>query len=475
VEVFMSLPAYIRTGVVLALLTGLAACSPPDDSSPGDGDADSDADTDNDTDTDADTDGEPDAPGWNPVRVRGTVWSPGADLEGTRENNRFPIPGAAVIAYTSRPADLPQERYCNECVEVPTGNPNTMSHAVDGTFELELLPGRTYYLTVQKGEFRRVREYVAPDRPGEVVEIESIEGSPRPALTTLPSRTDLAAGDNIPKIAMIRGSYENMRPMFNALGFDYDHEGIDFDIYCAPDPILHSCPGSGVPTLLDDPAVLDQYNMIIISCGQDWPGRNAERAENLREWVRNGGRLYVDDFNYEFVEQPWPEFLSWFVESPGSEGGSTGECGTSGNPSGGTHGCNNWSSYNFNGAASDEPDFAAWLSLPQVNRGAPLVLQAAWDYIFETGEGLIGVDEETGEEVHRAPRVWMYNEDSVPFGGRHVPATVSWPFFCGRVLYTVYHTHGSGEGPTYELLLQEKIMMYLIMEVQTCTTDPGLI
>ena len=85
------------------------------------------------------------------------------------------------------------------------------------------------------------------------------------------------------------------------------------------------------------------------------------------------------------------------------------------------------------------------------------------------------MDEETGEEIHRPPRVWMYNEDSVPFGGRHVPATVSWPFFCGRVLYTVYHTHSSGEGPTYELLLQEKIMMYLIMEVQTCTTDPGLI
>jgi hypothetical protein len=48
---------------------------------------------------------------------------------------------------------------------------------------------------------------------------------------------------------------------------------------------------------------------------------------------------------------------------------------------------------------------------------------------------------------------------------------VSWPYYCGKVLYTVYHTHSGWEEP-YELLLQEKIMMYLIMEIQTCSTGP---
>ena len=49
---------------------------------------------------------------------------------------------------------------------------------------------------------------------------------------------------------------------------------------------------------------------------------------------------------------------------------------------------------------------------------------------------------------------------------------MSWPYYCGRVLYTVYHTHSGSGGTDYQLLLQEKIMMYLIMEVQTCATEP---
>jgi len=66
------------------------------------------------------------------------------------------------------------------------------------------------------------------------------------------------------------------------------------------------------------------------------------------------------------------------------------------------------------------------------------------------------------------PKVWMYNQDGASFD-THPPATVSWPYYCGRVLYTVYHTHSGVES---HLLVQEKIMMYLIMEIQTCSTGP---
>ena len=112
--------------------------------------------------------------------------------------------------------------------------------------------------------------------------------------------------------------------------------------------------------------------------------------------------------------------------------------------------------------------------MPEVNGSATITLFNAWDYIFEMGAGEVGIDPEHGTgpngEVYQLPKVWMYNT-STPFGSNK-PATVSWPFHCGRVLYTVYHTHSSGSGQGYELLLQEKIMMYLIMEVQTCTTPP---
>ncbi len=461
------------SALVLAMFFAATACQPEGATTDGDGGpGDADADDQNDGSTDASDDGSSDSsndgsPPGELVTIRGTIWSPGADNPAVLENNRFPIPGAAVIAYTSRPADIPQERYCNECVEIPVGTPNTLSDPITGEFELRLTAGMTYFLTVQKGEFRRVREYTVPDTAGQTVDLTWDANGPRPELTTLPNRTNLEGGDNIPKIAMIRGGYENMRPMFDVLGFEYDHDQYDFDIYCAWNP-LSACPGPGVNTLLNDPATLNQYNLIIVSCGEDWPGGSAQAADNLRQWVMDGGSLYVDDFNYDFVERPWPDFLSWYVSMGGEEDDDDRVCADGGNE--GVGHCNNWSEYDFDGAASDVPDFAAWLELPEVNRGEPLRLFAAWDYIHGIGAGLVGVDE-SGAEIRQPPRVWMYNENSVPFGDFHVPATVSWPYYCGRALYTVYHTHSSGAGADYELLLQEKIMMYLIMEVQTCATE----
>lgn len=467
-----------RQALILGLFV-LLACRPSDENNAGDGGVDDGDVSDvrdgggDDGGADTGTDGRPDGSVPSLVTVRGTVWSPGADLSSVLENNRFPIPNAAVIAYTTEPPPIPQEAYCNECVEIPSGTPNTMSDPIDGTFELQLVAGTSYYLTIQRGDFRRVREYTVPDTAGEVVEITSAAGAPRPELTTLPARTDAALGDNIPKIAMIRGAYEDMFIMFSSMGFNYDHAGADFDVYCQPNP-FHPCPGPQASALLNDPDLLAQYNLIIVTCGGDWPAASSDAAANLREWVRNGGSLYVDDFNYDFVEQPWPEFLSFYQETDQDSMDGMGECGSSSQPSNGSGNCNNWSEYDFTGDASDVPEFAEWLRLPEVNRGADMTLYAAWDYIYEMGESEIGVDDETGETVHSRPLVWMYNQDSVPFGGSGVPATVSWPFHCGRVLYTVYHTHSGSGGGNYELLLQEKIMMYLIMEVQTCASDPLL-
>jgi hypothetical protein len=414
--------------------------------------------------------GQPDGSVPDMVKIQGTVWSPGADKAETREHNRFPIPGAVVIAYNNPPPEIPQERYCNECVEIPEGTPHAFADPVTGAFELFLVPNRTYYLTVQKGEFRRVTQFTAPDLPNETYTFEWTDGQPRPPETTLPNRTDLAAGDNIPKIAMIRGGYEDMEPLFTVLGFDYDHAGDDFDIYCYSD-IFNPCPGPPASDLLSDPAVLDQYNLIIVTCGVDWPG-SGQAEENLRQWVENGGKLYVDDFNYDFVEQPWPDFLAWYIVEPYEEMGYTGECGTPGHPS--VHGsCNSWDQYDFQGDPGDATELGAWLNLPEVNRGDPLLLQGAWDYIMEMGEGEVFIDPEHGTgpngEVYQLPKVWMWNISNNPFSSGSLPATVSWPYYCGKVLYTVYHTHSTGYGPDYELLLQEKIMMYLIMEIQTCS------
>ncbi len=400
----------------------------------------------------------PDASLVNTVVFKGVTWSPGADLADTLEDNRFPIPGALVAAHVSPPEEMPQEMYCNECVDVPTNIPHVISDPVDGSFELVLLAEQSYYLVVQKGEFRRVREIHIPETPDGVFTLEpDAPGVPRPEETTLPNSTDLDRGDNIPKIAIIHGQYEDMSIMFEALGFDYDGE---FSVYRG---------SSEVGQLVGSYENLAKYNLIIAPCGESWVG-GPNDVENIKEYVRNGGKLYIDDFAYDFAEQVWPEFLTFYVR--GTFGGQGSVCGDGPSPPPPNE-CNDWAgSWDFIGVPGDE-NFADWIALPDVNANNPIELKAAWDSIYDISPGEVGIDHEHGTgpngELYLPPRVWMYGKETP--AGADKPTTVSWPFYCGKVLYTVYHTH-SGYSDPYRLLLQEKIMMYLIMEVQACSEPP---
>lgn len=379
------------------------------------------------------------------VILSGTIWSPGADEHATLEVNRFPIPGAVVTAFHAPPEDLPQGTYCHECGALPEGVPSVIADPVTGEFELLLRPDTTYFLSVQKGEFRRVRQITVPNMPGEVWELPHFPEGPRPEELTLPNQYALGAGDNVPRIAVVNAQYEDMSQTFESLGFVYG--GSD----------VLEVQGS----IANNRAELDQFNLLVVPCGINWPGGE---GHVIQQWVKDGGKLFVADFNYDFVEIPFPDFLSWWT--------GTEECGTSLNPTDGNGKCNHWSSYHFNGDPGDA-DFGDWLSLPEVNRGASLNLKAAWDIIYSIKEGIVGeTDDCVGScgpngEVYRHPKVWMYDLDRTSPVVRP-PATVSWPYYCGRVLYTVYHTHSSDEQP-YRLLLQEKIMIYLLMEIQTCS------
>lgn len=393
------------------------------------------------------------------VSVRGTIWSPGADLPGTSVENRFPIPGAAVMAFASAPDPLPQALYCNECVELSDGVPNVIADSVDGTFEIKLSPG-TWYLTIQKGEFRRVRRIEVVDDGSGVMELEPTDPSAaKPELTTLPHSTELGLGDNIPKVAIVEGAYEDQEPMWSALGFDYGNEIrlYESDIFS----------GDTVGPLMNDYAQLSQYNLIVFPCGAPMPtGGNVK--QNLERYVREGGKLYIDDFSYDYAEQVWPAFLSYFVRSTDGFGGQTNFiCGDGSSTSLGS--CNDWeSSYDFTGIPGD-PDFAGWLALPSVNPTGAILLEGAWNSIYALGQGQIGVDE-NGAAVSAMPKVWMSGDTPAPNNPN--PATVSWDYHCGKVLFTVYHTHTSSSAGSYQLALQEKIMMYLIMEIQTCSDAP---
>ncbi len=400
------------------------------------------------------------------VLLQGVTWSPGADLAETLEDNRFPIPGALVAASMFPHFELPQEMYCNDCINIMPDIPYVFSDPVDGSFELALHAERSYYLLVQKGNFSRVREIYIPETPDGIITLESeASGAPKPEETTLPNTTDLDKGDNIPKIAIIYGEFEDMSIMFEALGFDYHGE---FSVYKERDEVSN---------LVGSWQNLAKYNLIIAPCGLSWVG-GPHDVENIKEYVRHGGRLYINGFSYDFAEQVWPEFLAFYVK--GANGGHPSICGDGPNPPSEPFVCNEQAgSWDFVGVPGDE-DFAGWIALPDVNANNLINLKAARNSIYEINSGEVGICYEHGTgpngELYLPPRVWMYGKETP--AGADKPTTVSWPFYCGKVLYTVYNTQSDYSFP-YKLSVQDKIMMYLIMEIQlwkttaTCiTVDP---
>ncbi|MBU1221078.1 hypothetical protein KKF34_04335 [Myxococcota bacterium] len=381
--------------------------------------------------------------------IIGKVWSPGSDEAQVMAENKFPVPTALVAAYLSEPPPPTTGMYCNECVEIPTGVIHKFTE-IDGSFELVLLPNTTYWIVVQKGEFRRVTMYTT-GAANETADLEPPAGSPKPSMLTLPNKSNPSNGAWIPKILIIEGSYEDMTPLFSTLGFLYGSE-------------VEVIQDTEADTIAGNMNELRKYNIIITTCGDDATFlTNQNIRDNLRQYVYEGGKLYVDDFSYDWAEQPFPEFLTF--ESDGSS-----SCGSGTTPPSSVGTCNHWSVYNPTGTPGD-PYFELWLDV--INPSGIIELEAAWDIISGLNANDQGECESEDPQCVNGhwiapPKVWMYGTWS---GYTNTPVTVSWNYYCGKVLYTVYHTHSGsgGEGYTYPLILQEKIMMYLIMEIQTCT------
>jgi hypothetical protein len=360
----------------------------------------------------------------------------------TAPEGSIPISNALVYVAEAAPAALPSGAYCDLCVSVNSGA-YTYTKA-DGTFSVPVLAKGKKTLVVQKGQFRKVRA------------IDLIEGDqPAPAeFTTLPAKTDDANGDHVPSMAIVRSDNDHIEVSLAKLGLGqiddmgkYVAGSGPFDFYDV------TMPGAATDyaRLLAEPQTIAKYNVVFFPCGGNsgttcnatdtHPG-DAASQKTLRDWVASGGKLYVTDYSYEYVRQLWPGFVDWE--------GETNALGSA---------CLS-APYDAPATVND-PGMSAWMT---ALGDTSFQVQSSWTRLSKVTPTM-GADP-NGMPTMITPTAWV----SANVSGVAHPATVSFESQCGRVLFSTYHTQGSGGT---SLLPQEKALLYVLLEVASvCAGAP---
>jgi len=357
--------------------------------------------------------------------VSGTVLAP----EGS-----IPISGALVYATQDEVAPIPQQVFCDRCIDLPANAAYTFSLA-DGAFSLGVLWPGEWSIVMQKGSFRRVLEVTV--ETGVDQQIDAAD-------STLPTSRDVGTGDEIPRIAVATvelGLWDHISNSLGKLGLgQVDGFGSltpgteSFDIY-GPDS-THG-PASA---LLTDYATLSQYHIVFFPCAVDWPDAyltDPNVLSNLRDFVLAGGRIYATDYSYDILRRAFEEPIQWLDDD-------------------GSFGAAETSQYDAPATVLD-PDMAAWLAVQGITS---FTLEA--NFTVVDGVQDYQAPDEDGITVMMTPKVWV--NAAVPAAGDR-PATISYEYGCGRALFSTYHTEPWGlQTP----MPQERALLYTILEVGVC-------
>lgn len=369
----------------------------------------------------------------------------------TAPEGTVPISQALVYLTDRVPDPIPEKAYCDTCVKLTALEGYGYTKA-DGSFEVPAYKTGKQYIVVQKGQFRRVRE------------INVLAGDQRVDVnvTRLPSKNDAAAGDTIPKIAMVVGGADRIDETMKKLGIEefyrYGDTPPGFPIPLPSGPGIKT--GKSANDLMGSAGELSANHIVLLPCasfgytrnetsgGFTCGGPTSGQKTALKSYVDGGGKLYVTDFSYEAVRQTWPGFITWFDAGMRPLPDNTSGLGTA-----------------CRGGAEDTPGVIGdqglkdWMTA--IGNGN-VTLEASWSRIQKVTPQP-GVDP-TGKPITITPKVWMSSQ----VGGQTYPATVSFEQKCGRVLMSSYHCEGdSGSG----LIAQEKALLYILLEVGVCVGD----
>jgi hypothetical protein len=425
---------------------------------------------------DASTSSTPDAYTGPMGTITGRVWMPKYGPGQVPAGQEIPVFGALVSITTTKLAPIPDHVYCEQCADAAGGVLTTH----DGSFTITSPPGQ-YWLTIQKGQFR-LEEPI-------VVSAGSLDLPP--SATTLPSEYDPANGAWIPKVAVAVGNYDAVEDILGKIGFGtmdsaddalvngIGEKGAEIDLYQ-----YGGTGATSVQSLVMSIDTLRKYHIVFFPCSTDVDDtllQNETVLKNLRQYVNEGGKIYVTDWSGETGDRAFPPQI--VLGGTDFTGNSNDTVGTY-DPKTFTDQITTWGTsdgdnYNTTDATANDPDLAAWLgtqSSPDASGVVSMInpnqfnVLDNWNYITKLQSVQIGTDNQ-GMPIYDDPKAWILGSDpNVDTVKRPLSVTYQ-PTGCGRVLYSTYQTSGASASDKHiGLTTQERVLLFLIMEIQVCNS-----
>jgi hypothetical protein len=373
--------------------------------------------------------------------LHGTVLAPSAE---------FPVAGALIYLTQNVPPSIPDGVHCSSCEDL-THAPFWTLADPNGTFALAQVPAvaEPWYFVVQKGLFRRVTE-ITVDAGDQDIPLQ---------YTTLPGDNEGTDGLTVvPHLAVAFNTWDRVQDMLAKLGMG-ELDGVghllvgseNFDIYNDDD-----IADPGYPESSELYASLDsikQYHMIFMPCTagmmKDVMLEPEERLDWLRQYVSEGGRLYGSCYAYDWIEEPFHEYITFVADDPVTSRQANLRDSTV-------------SAYDTVGRIEDQ-SMRDWLTVV-----APTQYLDSYPFLGAWVEPLHTNDVADGHGITDnggvvMPKTWVTDmEYSVG-----APLTVTYDYDCGRVFFTAYQV--VEDNPSLMIRPQEYVLLYLMMEVSVCS------
>ncbi|UCH15533.1 MAG: hypothetical protein JSV22_06105 [Bacteroidales bacterium] len=369
-----------------------------------------------------------------------------------------PIAGATVYVPQSVKSStkLNSDLFAVDCSEPDEAYIAYTCTDYDGSFELNIsqVSQSSFTLRIAKGSF--IKDYI--------IDLNTSDNNL--GNLTLPSDPSEGAGN----FALVTGSYDRMEDILAKLGMgeiNSDYQLIPgtekFDIYDGAYSFDFDYPLFEVIFTIDPSTgnpLIDNYDMVFINCGNSYEYEilaDADKISILRQYVNDGGKLYITDLSYDFVEQVFPEYIDFYgsdevtdTEAEEMDVAQIGDYSITSN------------------ATINDNQLLSWLKTVACQGGSCLNSDNTVHIAgFLSGWALInGAHPAKSSDVKiwiTGPVSWYdwYLEDGEGSGSK--PLTVSFNFGLGKVLYTSYHTEE--ENPSSGFWPQERILQYLVFEL----------